>query len=91
MILPEPTEVLDAEARLLICLEHLAEVLALALALERDPILRVAVVGAGYPTVLVETQLRRAPRRDVEWQPNRPRARERPPLCQRLSTLTQVV
>ena len=46
MIPPEPTEILDAEARLLICLDHLAEVLALALALERDPILRVAVAGA---------------------------------------------
>ncbi len=36
----------DAEARLLTCLDHLAEVLALALAVERDPILRAAVAGA---------------------------------------------
>jgi hypothetical protein len=49
MILPEPTEILDAEARLLICLDHLAEVLALALALEPNPILRVAVAGAVPP------------------------------------------
>ena len=33
MIPPKPTEILDAEARLLICLDHFAEVLALALAL----------------------------------------------------------
>jgi hypothetical protein len=49
MIPPKPTEILDAEdaeARLLSCLEHLAEVLAVALALERDPVLRAAVAGA---------------------------------------------
>jgi len=49
MIPPEPTEILDAEARLLTCLDRLAEVLALALALERDPILRAAVAGAVPP------------------------------------------
>ena len=49
MIPSKPTEILDAEARLLTCLDRLAEVLALALALERDPILRAAVAGAVPP------------------------------------------
>ncbi len=49
MIPPKPTEILDAEARLLTCLDRLAEVLALALALERDPILRAAAAGAVPP------------------------------------------
>ena len=49
MIPPNPTEILDAKAQLLICLERLAEILALALALERDPILRAAVAGAVPP------------------------------------------
>jgi hypothetical protein len=49
MIPPKPTEILDAQARLLSCLDRLTEVLALALALERDPILRAAVAGAVPP------------------------------------------
>ena len=49
MIPPKPPEILDATARLRACLDHLVEVLALALALERDPILRAAVAGTVPP------------------------------------------
>ena len=42
---PKSTEILDAQAQLLTCLDRLAEVLAFALALERDPILRAAAAA----------------------------------------------
>src|SRR5258708_19919825 len=49
VVAAKPRGRLDAEAGLLTCLDRLAEVLALALALERDPILRAAAAGAVPP------------------------------------------